>query len=292
MTTTNGATTEHVQPAAIVRAAPQSGGLEPANFGELKALAAHAAQSQFFGAKNESQALMLMMAGRDLGLSYTQALRVFHVIEGKPTLSADGMVAVCIQSGACEYFRVDGDDTAATATTRRRGQPEQSCTFSLDDAKRAGLLGKGNWSKYPGRMLKARAKANLARDVYPELLAGLCDPDEMSTERSAPAAVEVVVEARQERDPAAREAFADAIEQAKDGRSLKAVAASIKVAHTRGLLGDDDRLALSAAFEAKKAALKAPPATPPSAPDATIPAPKSDADTAAAIDRGEDPNAY
>lgn len=288
MTTTNG-TIETTQPSAAIVRAPQSGGLEPSTFGELKALAAHAAQSQFFGAKNESQALMIMMAGRDLGLSYTQALRVFHVIEGKPTLSADGMVGVCLQSGACEFFRVVGDSNSATATTRRRGQPEQSCTFTIDDAKRAGLTGKGNWSKYPDRMLKARAKANLARDVYPELLAGLYDPDEISTERSAPAAVEVVVEAKQERDPAAREAFADAIEQAKDARALKAVAASIKVAHTRGLLGDDDRLALSAAFEARKAALKA---APPSAPDATIPAPKSDADTAAAIDRGEDPNAY
>lgn len=287
MTTTNGTTTEHVQPAAIVRAAPQS--IEPTSFGELKDLAKHAASSRFFGAETPEQCLMILMAGKDLGFTYTQSLRAFHVIKNRPTLSADGMVAACMgRRDVCEFFEVTGDDKRATATTKRAGRPERSYTFTMEDAQRAGLLANAQWKTHPQRMLQARAKAFLARDVYPDLLMGLYEPDEVQ-EAQARHASEIVVEAKQERDPAAREAFADAIEQAKDARALKAVAASIKVAHTRGLLGDDDRLALSAAFEARKAALKA---TPPSAPDATIPAPKSDADTAAAIDRGEDPNAY
>lgn len=254
--------------AAIVRA-PQVSAMEPASFGELKELAKHAAGSNFFGAKTPEQALMIMMAGKDLGLSYTQALRTFHVIQGRPVLSADGMVAVCLQSGVCEYFRVEGDDQAATAITKRRGQPEQRATFTMEDAKRASLGGKDNWRAYPGRMLKARAKANLARDVYPELLAGLYDPDELepAPRHQAP---EVVVQAQQERDPEARAAFADAIDQAADKRALKAVAASIKVARSRGVLDEADTLALSATFEAKLAALKSKaPQAPPSEPTAT-----------------------
>lgn len=175
-----------VEPAAIVRAPqPQqhSQAIEPQNFGELKALAQHAARSRFFGgAGDESQALVLMMRGRDLGLSYAQALAAFHVISGKPTLSADAMVAICLaRPDLCEYFRhVSSDNTQATFVTKRVGDPEpQRETYTMADADREELSGKAMWKKFPKRMLKARAKANLARDTYPELLLGIYSPEEM-----------------------------------------------------------------------------------------------------------------
>lgn len=270
---------------AIVRAASTS--LEPTSFGELKELAKHAAGSQFFGAKTPEQALMIMMAGKDLGLSYTQALRVFHVIQGRPVLSADGMAAVCLQHDACEYFRVEGDDTKATAYTKRRGQPEQSSSFSMEDAKRASLTGKDNWKAYPSRMLKARAKANLARDVYPELLAGLYDPDELEA-RPAPQYVEHVAEPVVVYDPQARATFLDAIEQATSPASLKETAKAIKAAETRGILTPDDGEALKGPYTAKMDALKeSKRRTVDTATTTPAPAPTADEDIAAAIDRGD-----
>lgn len=265
--------------------AKHTGAIEPQNFPELKALATHAAGSNFYGAKTAEQALMLMMTGRDLGLSYTQALRMFHVIQGKPVLSADGMTAVCLQSPACEYFRVEGDNEKATAFTKRRGQPEQSCTFTMDDAKRAGLTGKDNWRMYPGRMLKARAKANLARDVYPELLAGLYDPDEM--EPAPPQRVEVIAEPVIEYDPKAKDAFLDAIRLAGGMGELKATAKSISAAKAQGIISVGDAEEIRAAYEERSKELKAArqkvaPATPPSEPEVD-----EDAARAAAIDRGE-----
>lgn len=157
--------------------------LQPATLGELSTLAKHAAESGFFGAKTQPQALLLMMAGKDLGLSYTQSLRAFHVIEGRPALSADGMVAVCLgRRDVCQYFRtVESDDRHAMVETQRVGDPEpRRTTFTFEEAQRAGLVKeKGNWAKYPGRMCLARARAFLARDVYPDLLMGLYDPDEL-----------------------------------------------------------------------------------------------------------------
>jgi len=167
--------------AAMTVVGSGSAAIEPQTMGELASLALSAAQSGFYGAKNKEQALMLMIAGKDLGLSYAQALRAFHIIEGRPSLSADGMVAVCLNHpDKCEYFiTVESTDTIAIVETKRRGHPKpQRMSFSLEDAKRAGLFGRGNWAKYPAAMLRARAKSSLARDVYADLLLGIYDPDE------------------------------------------------------------------------------------------------------------------
>lgn len=162
------------------------GAIEPKNFGELNQLAKVAAESDFFGAKNPSQALMLMMAGKDIGFSYTQSLRAFHVIKGKPSLSADAMVAVCLsRKDLCEFFRcIEETKTSVTWETKRVGNPVRVGTFTMDEAKDAGIV-TDMYRKFPKRMLGARCKAYLAREVYPELLMGLYDPDEI--EQSAPA---------------------------------------------------------------------------------------------------------
>ena len=62
---------------SLVRSAP----IEPTNMRELEVFAAAAAKTGFFGAKSPEQALIVAMSGRDLGLSYAQSLRAFHVIE-------------------------------------------------------------------------------------------------------------------------------------------------------------------------------------------------------------------
>jgi hypothetical protein len=164
--------------------------IEPTNMGELERLCAAAAKTGFFGAKSPEQALLIAMSGRDLGLSYSQALRVFYVIEGRPSLSADGMVAACLlRRDVCEYFRtLEATNSLATVETKRTGAPPQKLSFSMTDAKMAGLAGKANWEKYPSRMLLARARAALARDVYPDLLLGLYDPDELETTPASPLA--------------------------------------------------------------------------------------------------------
>ena len=173
----------------------QEADIQVGSLGELRQLAEDAAASRFFGATTPEQALVIMMAGRDLGLSYMQSLRMFHVINGKPTMSADGMVGVCKASPLCEKFeRVSESASSVTWATKRQGEPEQRSTFTLEDAERAGLLGKkdSNWAKYPIRMLNARAKAFLARDVFPDILAGLLTTEE-AADMVQPRHVETVV---------------------------------------------------------------------------------------------------
>lgn len=168
----------------------QTTAIEPSSMGELVELARMAARSNFFGTSPE-QALMIAMIGRDIGFSYSQAMRAFYVVKGKATLSADGMVAAALASGECEYFRaVEVTDESATWETKRRGSQPRRYTFTMADAKRAGIAN-DMYQKHPKRMLSARAKSYLARDEYPDVLLGLVTDDEaqeIAASRPAPAA--------------------------------------------------------------------------------------------------------
>ena len=154
--------------------------IEPQNMSELRDFAEDAADSKLYGL-TAPQALMVSMRGRDLGFSYTQALSAFHIIEGKPTLTADGMVAACLRSGKCEFFRVvESTETKATWETKRHGDDVKRYSFTIEDAKAAGLMESKSrmYQKYPKRMLSARAKAYLARDTFADVLLGLITDDE------------------------------------------------------------------------------------------------------------------
>jgi len=121
-----------------------------------------------------------LLAGNELGLTPMASLRAIHVVKGKPILSADTMVAVVLSSGAAEYFMcmAESNDSVTYETKRRSAPKPQSLTWTIEDAKAAGVLGNDNWKKYPRNMLKARCKSNLARDVYPDVLAGCYEENE------------------------------------------------------------------------------------------------------------------
>lgn len=126
-----------------------------------------------------------LLAGHELGLSPMAALRGIHVIKGKPSLTADTMVGVVLSSGAAEFFRcIEATDKVATYETKRKGEsePRPPVSWTIEDAKRAGLDGEDRWKKYPRAMLKARCKAELARDVYPDVLAGCYVEGEIETD--------------------------------------------------------------------------------------------------------------
>jgi len=124
--------------------------------------------------------MVQILAGQELGLSPMASIRGVHIVQGKPLLSADTMVALVLGSGVCEYFSVvEETDTKVTYETKRNGSPHpQRVTWSDDDTKLAGLAAKDNWRTHKRQMRRARCKAMLARDVYPDVLAGCYDPHE------------------------------------------------------------------------------------------------------------------
>lgn len=123
--------------------------------------------------------IVSILAGQELGLSPMAAIRGVHVVQGKPLLSADTMVGLVLGSGLAEYFIcVEESDTSVTYETKRKGAPQpQRATWTVEDSKRAALHTKDNYRLFPRQMMKARCKSILARDVYPDILAGIYDPN-------------------------------------------------------------------------------------------------------------------
>ncbi len=133
------------------------------------------------------EVLMQIMAGQELGLYSMASLRSFNIIQGKPVMGSDAMVAVVLGSGKAEYFRRvgEGTDKSVTYETKRRGQEAQRCTWTIEMAKAAALHQKDNWRTFPRAMLASRAKSELARDVYPDVLAGCYSTDEVGDTTTA-----------------------------------------------------------------------------------------------------------
>lgn len=118
--------------------------------------------------------LVAIQWGMEIGLKPLQAMQNIAVINGRPSLWGDAVIALVRSSPVCEYVIETQNDTSATCRVKRRGEPEQERTFTRDDAKAAGLLGKqGPWSQYPKRMMQMRARAFAVRDVFPDVLKGL-----------------------------------------------------------------------------------------------------------------------
>jgi hypothetical protein len=136
-------------------------------------------------------ALMVIMAGRELGLAPMQSLRMIAIIKGKTTLTADATVALVRRQPDCVEWRlVESTAQRATYTTRRKGDTEPTTlTWTIEQAQRAGLANGQGWRLYPEAMLRARCASALARIVYPDLVAGIYDPDELAQPLDVPAPV-------------------------------------------------------------------------------------------------------
>ncbi len=125
--------------------------------------------------------LVVMITGRELGLSVMQSLRMISVIRGKPVMDAALIVAMVVQrKDICQYFAIlESTNELATYRTHRIGSPEPSTlTYTMEDAAQAGFAGKDNWKKHPAAMLRARCSSALARAIYPDLVANLYESDE------------------------------------------------------------------------------------------------------------------
>lgn len=145
-------------------------------------------------AGNPGNILVAIQWGMELGLQPMQAMQSIAVINGRPSLWGDAVIGLVRGSPLCEHIYESDDGHTATIRVKRRGEEEQMRTFSMDDAKQAGLLGKsGPWSSYPKRMRQMRARAFALRDVFPDVLRGMPVAEEVQdtpTEKDMGAAVQ------------------------------------------------------------------------------------------------------
>lgn len=162
-------------------------GVEIRSLGDLQQFAAVAAESGLFkDLKGAAQAAIKIQRGLELGLAPMEAMSSLHIMEGKVTMSAQLMGALVRRAGyryqvvehtyqRCELRWIDP-----------QGHELGSSSFSMEDAQKAGIGGRGNWNKYAREMLFARAVSQGARWFAPEVLLGCYLPEEMADEEPRP----------------------------------------------------------------------------------------------------------
>ena len=183
------------------------GAIEVRNMDDVERLARVAVASGLVRVKRAEEAAVILLTGRELGLSPMQSLRGIYVVNGSPVLSADLLVAVVRASGLCASWRtVESTADLCTIETLRRGEDKPARrTWTMADAKRAGITGKQTWAQYPTAMLRHRCAADLAREVYPDVCLGLYTPEELEGVEVRPVAETVRVVQPQELDAGAEE---------------------------------------------------------------------------------------
>lgn len=166
------------QPRPQIMAGGQVSALVPQSLDEAFRVASAMAASGMTpkGVDKPEQVLVAIMAGAELGFAPFQAMQSFAVINGKPNIWGDALPALLWSRGfkIKEWFDNEDEPTKAFCRITRPDGDEIERSFSVGDAKKAGLLGKqGPWQQYQKRMLQMRARAFAARDGAADVLRGM-----------------------------------------------------------------------------------------------------------------------
>ena len=146
---------------------------------DMQQMAKIGVESNFFGIKKPTEAMALMLIAQAEGKHPATVFSQYHVIQGRPALKADAMLARFQQAGGSVQW-TERTDKACTATFSHPQGGGCEIRWTLDDAKRAGLLnGKSNWNQYPRQMLSARVVSEGVRAVFPGVLGGFYTPEEV-----------------------------------------------------------------------------------------------------------------
>jgi hypothetical protein len=162
--------------------------LTPAIWDMIRGMAPVMHNSRLFGVSSQDQAAAIMLKGYELGLPVTASFEFINVIDGRPTLSPRGALALINSKGVLDEYSLNRLTDKSGAfygyeCMMKRGKTSFTSRFTLDDAKRAqltegsptsgGKRGYGNWEKYPENMAMWRAIGFAADVICPDITGGM-----------------------------------------------------------------------------------------------------------------------
>jgi hypothetical protein len=145
---------------------------------QIQTMANAVVKSQLFGMKTVEQATALMLIAQAEGYHPALAARDYHIIQGRPTLKAETMMARFQQQGGKVEWKTLSDEEV-TATFSHPSGGSATITWTFEQARKAGLTGKDNWKNYPRAMLRARVVSEGIRTVFPGVVLGVYTPEEV-----------------------------------------------------------------------------------------------------------------
>jgi len=145
---------------------------------DIEKMAGAIAKSKMFGMKTTEEAFALMLIAQAEGMHPAIAARDYHVIQGRPTLKADAMLARFQNAGGKVQWDVY-TDAEVTGTFSHPSGGSLKLTWTFAQASKIGLTGKDNWKNYPRAMLRARCISEGIRTVYPGCVVGTYTAEEL-----------------------------------------------------------------------------------------------------------------
>jgi len=145
---------------------------------DIEKMAVAIAKSKMFGMKTADEAFALMLIAQAEGMHPAIAARDYHVIQGRPTLKADAMLARFQNAGGKVQWDVY-TDAEVTGTFSHPQGGSLKLTWTFAQAKSINLTGKDNWKNYPRAMLRARCISEGIRTVYPGCVVGTYTAEEL-----------------------------------------------------------------------------------------------------------------
>jgi hypothetical protein len=148
-------------------------------------MASAVAKSGLFGIKTPEQGVALMLIAQAEGLHPAIAARDYHVIQNRPALKTDAMLARFQQAGGKVAYEAYTEDRVSATFSHPAGG-SITIEWTMDMARKAGLAGKDNWRNYPRAMLRARVISEGIRTVYPGCVVGTYSVEEVQDFEDSP----------------------------------------------------------------------------------------------------------
>ena len=157
-----------------------SNGITQFTVRDMQGMAKAFVDSNMFGVKNVAEALSLLLIAQAEGLHPAQAMRDFHVIQGKPALKADAMMARFQHAGGVVQWEEMSDKRVAAYFSHPTASPKPVLIEWTDETvKQAQLSGNPMHKKYPRQMKRARVISEGVRTVFPAAISGFYTPEEV-----------------------------------------------------------------------------------------------------------------
>ena len=145
---------------------------------QIGMMAKAVSDSGLFGIKSEAAAFSLMCIAQADGIPPIKAAVQYHIIDGKPALKSEAMLARFQASGG----KIRWNERTPQRCTLWLSHPqagEIEVTWDIERAKAAGLAGRNTWKAYPAQMMSARCISEGIRALYPACVGGFYTPEEV-----------------------------------------------------------------------------------------------------------------